>query len=264
MNPQASSPSPADDQPVSEVARRVGPPLAIGSVVLMAALLAWIALAPTAIAGPLSEAPFTVPATLVTPPDDDGCLRVVDGDGTAREHCLDELALDDDAPYHYRDARFDEQGRLVVVEEDGDGRRLLHVDEVTGEVVETLDDTTFPDAPGEPRPAPEEAPIEPDVDEPPPGRDPPEDFVYTDGDRVLRADDGRWDPDDSEVLLDLQAPPGYRLDQAVLSPDGDWIVVLTGRGEIAVAPADGSAAPYVWTEVDDRWVDLYGAIRWDG
>ena len=268
MNPtprtQSTAPTPADDQPASDVARRVGPPLVLGSLLLTAALLAWLALAPTAIAGPLEEAPFTVQGTLVVPPDDDGCLRLVGGDGTSREHCIDELARSDDEAYGFTDASFDDQGRLVVIDEDGSDRRLLHVDTETGQVLDTLDDTSFPDRGVEPRPVPEEAPVEVPEDGAATDRT-QEAFVYTDGDRVLRSDVGAWDPDADEVVLDLQAPPGYRLDQAALSPDGDWVVLLTGTGDVAVAPTDGSAAPHVWAQVPDgRHLDLTRAIRWDG
>ena len=243
--PQAPAPTPADDQPVTAVARRIGPPLAIGSLVLTVALLAWMALAPTAIAGPVEEAPFTVPATLVVPPDDDGCLRVVTGDGTSRQHCIDELARPDDSQrYGHSEAWFDDEGRLIAVVEDGDDRTLLHVDSKTGRVIQELNDTP--------------------ADGPSPDAPPISEFVYTDGDRVLRGGDVRRDPATDEVVLDLHGPPGYRLEHAGVSPGGEWLVVVSGRGEVAVAPADGSAPPYLWTEVGDRWLDLERAIRWDG
>lgn len=260
MNPQAVSPTPADDQPVSDVARRVGPPLVVGVLVLTGALLVWIALAPTAIAGQLSEAPFSVPATLVVPPDDDGCLRVVDGDGSAREHCFDQLATDEDAP-RYVEAYFDGRERLLA----GEPPELLHVDPVTGEVLGTVDVSADDLRGGEPpRPLPEDAPIEPT--DTPPGEDPPPPEVLTDGDRVLRWEFGEGrEPDEEQVVLDLEAPPGYELETALLSPDGSWVVALTPDDELIVAPADRSAAPYVWTEVPEgRWIDLWRAIRWDG
>lgn len=256
MNPQAPAPTPADDQPVTPTARRLGPPIAVGALVVATALLAWLALAPTAIAGPITEAPFTVPATLVVPPDDDGCLRVVEGDGTTREHCLDQLATTTDE-FRFVEAYFDDQGRLLA----GESPNLLHVDPATGEVLGTVDVSgDDPRADEPPRPAPEDDPVE--VPEEPPAR-PFE--VYARGDRVVRADppDGREEPSE-EVLLDLEAPPGYDLRDAVLSPDQAWVVAITPADQVIVAPSDGSSPPYVWTELSDgRWVELWRAIRWD-
>lgn len=256
MNPTSRTPAPADDQPVTDLARRIGPPVAIGSLVTTVGLLAWMALAPTAIAGPLEEAPFTVPGTLVVPPDDGGCLGLVDGDGTAHEHCLDELVRSGgDEGHHSVDAHFDQRGRLLAVVHGEQGRRLLHVDAETGQVLETLEETELFDGDVAPPPAPNGGPHVP----------PPTRLVHTDGDRVLRADEGEGHPEADPVVLDLHGPPGYRLDQAELSPDGKWVVVLTGTGEVAVAPTDGSAAPHVWADVpDDRWLDLARGIRWDG
>lgn len=247
MNPQAPAPSPADGQPVTPLARRVGPPLAVASVVATIALLVWMALAPTAVVGTLDEAPFTVPATLVLPPDDAGCFRILEGDATARTHCLERLAVQDDADPHgdlgHVETFFDERGRLLA------GRypdAFVVVDPATGEVVQDLG-------------------VDPDRDmqpvEPPMGSV----HVHTDGDRVLRTDEsGTMGEGEGEVLLDLHGPPGYQLHGAATSPDGAWVVAQTARGELVVAPTDGSAAPHVWAEVpDDRWMDLHRSIRWD-
>lgn len=263
MNPQAPAPTVADEQPVSDLGRRVGRPVAIGAVAVMAALLAWLAFWPDAVAGPLAEAPFTVPATLVVPPDDDGCLDVVAGDGTVTTHCIDELAADRDAEYVWTEARFDADGDLRVFREDQDGRFTLRVDATSGEVLERTDDD-----PGE------DDRFYRELEEPIDGMEPPVESntaIYTDGDVVRRFDDqGRMpsddaDRDEGEVVLDLQGPPGYWLRDAVLSPDDAWVVVTTPDDRIVVAPVDGSAQPYVWAEVSgDRWVDLRGAIRWDG
>lgn len=262
MNPPAApAPTPADDQPVTDAARRVGPPIVVASLVLTAALLAWLALAPTAIAGDIADAPFTVPATLVVPPDDDGCLQVVQGDGTARQHCLDQFARTDD-DFRHVEAYFDQDGRLLV----GEQPQLQHVDPATGEVLGTVDVSDgdlLPDEPPPPRPAPDDEPVA--VPEEP---DAMRFEVYAREDRVVRADvpdapDGRESGE--EVLLDLQAPPGYHLHDAVLSPGEQWVVALTPDGQVVVAPADGSAAPYVWTELTgDRWLDLWRAISWEG
>lgn len=256
MNPQAPAPTPADDQPVTDLARRVGPPIVVGALVVAAALLAWLALSPTSIAGDLADASFTVPATLVVPPDDAGCLLVVEGDGTSREHCLDQLAQGEDG-FRFVEAYFDDQGRLLA----GGSPELLHIDPVTGEVLGTVDVSgDDPRADEPPRPAPEDEPIEvPEEGDARPFE------VYPQGDRVVRVDlsEGR-EGETEEVLLDLQAPPGYQLHDAVLSPDEEWVVALTPSDGVVVAPADGSAAPYVWTELpDDRWVDLWRGVHWD-
>lgn len=257
MNPQAPAPTPADDQPVTDVARRIGPPVAIGTLIATAALLAWLAIAPTAIAGPLAEAPFTVPATLVVPPDDDGCLRVVEGDGTDRQHCLDQLAPSDDE-FRFVEAYFDDQGRLLA----GESPELLHLDPATGEVLGTVDVADVEGDSARP-PTSEDAPLEPvPADDAPPTALP---TVYAEGDQVLREGASGDERDEREVVLDLEAPPGYRLEHAIMSPDEQWVVALTPDDKVVVAPTDGSAAPYVWTEIDeDRWVDLWRAIHWDG
>lgn len=256
MNPQAPAPTPADDQPVTDVARRVGPPVAVGALVATAALLAWLAVAPTAIAGPIGEAPFTVPATLVVPPDDSGCLRLVEGNGTVREHCLERLAADE-REYRQVEAYFDGDDRLLA----GEPPQLLHIDPVTGEVLDTVDVSGDDPHPDEPPPVvPEDEPIEA-PDEP----DAMHAEVYARGDQVVRHDPSRDEPGQEEVVLDLHAPPGYQLHDAVLSPDEQWVVALTVRDEVIVAPVDGSAAPYVWTELtDDRWIELWRGIRWEG
>lgn len=261
MNPETSEPTVADDQPVTEVARRFGPPVAIGSIVLTVALLLWLAAAPTAVAGPLTEAPFTVPATLVVGPDDDGCMRVVAGDGEATTHCLDELAVDDE-DFLYAEAAFDDAGDVWIQREGEESTVVLTMDPATGEVLEReeFDRATGPPIGEDPvaeRPVPVPDPGQPAVQQP---------EVYTDGDVVRRfGDDGPGQSEDDPVVLDLEGPPGYDLRDAVLSPDGAWVVVTTPRDDVVVAPTDGSAAPYTWGEVpEDRWVNLQGAIRWDG
>ena len=248
----SATPSPGSatgDGEISPLARRFGPPLAIGSLVLTAVVLGWLAVAPTAIVGPLSDAPFAVPATIVVGPDDEGCLDVVRGDATSRTHCLDELAPTREG---WTNVWFDDGGQVVVSREDQDGQVLLTLDPVSGDVVDR-DERSWEEDPRGPIGQPDrEHRIE----------------VYPDGDRVLRAEVGgpgpRQDPDEAEVVLDVDGPPGYRLRDAVLSPDGSWVVVVTPDDRVAVAPADGTAAPYVWTEVPgDTWVDLHAAIRWE-
>jgi hypothetical protein len=235
---------PADGRPISDVAARVGPPVVLVSLAITVALLVWMAIAPTAVAGPIAQAPFTVPATLLVTPDDDGCLSLVEGDGTSTEHCSDDW-VNDQAEDRYVDAYFDAQGRLLV----GAYPELSIVDVATGDVIGTVN-----------------ADSEPQTE---PGREFDEDApqVYGRGDRVYRNDNPTTferEPGGDELLLDLQAPPGYEVTDAVLSPDGTWLLVRTNRDQVLVAPADGSTAPYEWTVApDDRWVDLRSHVRWD-
>lgn len=260
MNPENPTPTVADDRAVTPVARRVGRPVAVVALVVTTALLAWLALAPTAIAGDLTEAPFTVPATLLVGPDDKGCIHLFDGTGEATTHCLDELAVDD-RDWVYTESWFDEDGDVQVHREVEDGVMTITLDPATGEVLDRRT-TDWETADRERMRADVEEPIEVPV----PGiPDPERGQVYTDGDLVRSYDDGpRPGEGDDPVVLDLEAPPGYWLRDAVLSPDGAWVVVTTPSDEVVVAPTDGSAAPYVWAEIpDDRWVNLWGAIRWD-
>lgn len=239
MNPAAPTPSPADDRPPTALARRVGPPIAAVALLAMVGLLGWLALAPSAVAGPVEEAPFALDALLLVPPDEDGCLLVVEGDGTTLEHCLEDLKRGQDGQ-EYVEAFFDDRGRLVVGQFPDD---LVELDPRSGEVTGPAD--VDADRPPEPLPGPV--------------------AVQVDGDRVLRLADPTDGTGDGDVLLDLQAPPGHDLRDAVVSPDGRWVAALTAGGDVVVAPADGSAPPYVWAELpDDRWVELYRGIRWDG
>ena len=256
MNPTAPNPTPADEQPVSDVAQRLGRPVAIGSRALTVVLLAWLALAPTAIAGPLEEAPFAVPARIVVGPDVDGCLRIVDGTGEAVTHCAEELAEDrGSTSYRYLQVGFTDGGDVVVLDEGESVRQVVEIDAVTGEVLDVRESS-----PGEPFEF--EALAEPPVGE----RQPPTtSWVGTDGDRVVRYEDTRLPEHDGEVLLDLEGPPGFALHGATLSPDGAWVVAVTERNDVVVAPADGSAPPYLWTEdIRGDWLDLDAAIEWDG
>lgn len=253
MNPTAPNPTPADDEPVSDVAQRLGRPLAIGALGLTVVLLAWLAFAPTAIAGPLEEAPFTVPARIVVGPDDAGCLRVVEGTGAAVTHCLDELAADrGSTSYRYLQAGFTAEGDVVVLDEADDVRRAIEVDPVTGDVLEVRESS-----PGEP--------FELDtLTGSPDGERPATSWVGTEGDRVVRYEESRVSSGEGEVLLDLDGPPGFALHGAALSPDGAWVVAVTERDHVVVAPVDGSAPPYLWTEdIQGDWLDLDAAIQWD-
>lgn len=261
MNTTTSTTDTAADA-VSPLARRLGPPLAIGSVVVTVAVLAWLALAPSAIVGPIEDAPFTVPATVVLQPDDAGCLDVVAGDGAVTTHCVEELATgrssgDRDA---WVDVGFAADGTLQAFKEGPDVRVVLRIDPGTGEVLQREEY-----GPGEEQRFHEQRFR--GVEEVPDAGAGDTLEVYTDGDVVRRiTEDGPRTGEPSEddpVVLDLDGPPGYRLRDAVLSPDGGVVVVTTPGDEVVVAPTDGSAGPYVWAEArDDGWIDLHWAIRW--
>lgn len=227
--PFQGSPSTADARPVSPLARRLGPVVAGLAVAVTLGMLLWLGLAPTAIAGPIAEAPFDLDATLVVSPDEDGCIDVVDGDGSSTTHCIPGVS--------HGEAFFDAQGALLV----GEYGSHRVVDPGTGEVLEVLDEEAESDGRFD-------APID-ELTGPA--------TLLTDGDVVEDADTG-------EVLLDLEGPPGYHLEGAATSPDGRWVVVLAPDGAVVVAPTDGSAAPYVWVDTGDRgWVDLWRGIRWE-
>ena len=252
MNPATPHPTPADDQAVSAVAERLGRPIAIGALATTFVLLAWFALAPTAVEGPLTTAAFDVPATIVTGPDTEGCLRVADGRGDAVTHCVAELAVDrGSTSYRYRQASWSDDGTITVADDDEEGRRVVVVDATTGAVIEVTElgfDEPLFDEPD--RPVPD---------------GPTTTWVGTDGDRVLLYDDASRPGDEGDVVLDLDGPPGFALHGAALSPDGAWVVAVTERDDVVVAPVDGSAPPALWTEdIGGEWLDLDRAIHWDG
>ena len=249
----------------SALARRVGPGIVVGSLLVLVAVLTWFAMTPTAIAGDITEAPFTVPATIVLPPDADGCVDLVAGDGDVTTHCIDDLATERGRGdgYEWIEVGFASDGTIEAFREGPDVRIMLWIDPATGEVLEReefalgeeerFDRERF----GEER--------EPGFGE---GIDEPVAIeVYPDGDLVRQFDPDGYrpgeEPEDDLVVLDLDGPPGYQLRDAAMSPDGDWVVATTPDDRVIVAPADGSAAPYVWTELDnDDWVDLRRAIHW--
>ncbi|MFO7778872.1 MAG: hypothetical protein R6V28_11000 [Nitriliruptoraceae bacterium] len=55
-------------------------------------------------------------------------------------------------------------------------------------------------------------------------------------------------------LWRVDAPGRYGIEEAVLSPDGVWVAMVDRSERLLLVPADGSAAPRVWAEVDERWV----------
>lgn len=236
-HPEPQAPTPSDgpepamsgdaDVP-SPLARRAGPIIAAVSLALTVGLVAWMAAAPTNVAGPLSGASFQVPGTLATPVSESGCLDLVDGRGGATALCVK-------GARQYGEVFFDADGRLLV----GGENDLMVVDQTTGEVLERL---SYEEAYGR-------------IPEPPSvlGESP---YADVEGSQVR-------DPTTGEVLLDVGGPIGYRLEQAVASPDGLWIVAVDPRQRIIVAASDGSAAPRVWSTLDSGgYVDLVRSILW--
>lgn len=55
-------------------------------------------------------------------------------------------------------------------------------------------------------------------------------------------------------LWRVEAPENYRINDAVRSPDGRWVVLVDGSGRLLLVPADGSAEPRVWAEAEEGWV----------
>jgi hypothetical protein len=236
----------------SALAARLGPVIAGVSLAVTAGMVAWISFAPTGVEGVLADAAYTVPALLVTPPDDDGCVELWDGDGTLRDELCREEAEDGSA-------YFTDSGTLVVggygsydelrpVPADGsepieDGGRWVLIDPRTLEVVaETTGERLADLTGGAPYPEPYPDSIR---------------WIRTEGSTLI-------DPDTDEVILDIGGPPGYRLDQGAISPDGAWVVARDERGRLIVAPVDGSGAPAVWLELGrDGYIDLWTSILWE-
>ncbi|MFT5563584.1 MAG: hypothetical protein ACI970_000297 [Myxococcota bacterium] len=235
-----------DPDAPSALAARLGPVIAGVSLAVTAGMLAWISFGSTGVEGVLADAAYTVPALLVTQPDDDGCVELWDGDGTLRDELCREEAEDGSA-------YFTEAGTLVVggygsfdetrPVQDEDGGRWVVIDPRTLEVVAETS--------GE-RPA--------DLTGGEPYFDP-----YTESIRWPRTEGSTLiDSETDEVILDIGGPPGYRLDQGVISPDGAWVVARDERGRLIVAPVDGSGAPAVWLELGrDGNIDLWGSIFWE-
>lgn len=220
--------------PVSPLARRVGPVVAAIGLLGVVVTVAWIGLAPDNVVGTVADAGITVPATAVaaTAREADGdldgetCLRVVEGDGGDRRLCPEVGLLDPGGVW------WSEDGRLVVASRDG----------------EYLLDPTTGAADG---PATEGQSFPPDTGF--------REDVHTDGPVVRR---GPWGSD-GPVVLDLGGPVG-RLDVAVSSPDGQWVVAVDRDGRVLVAEASRPTEVHVWFEVpEDRWFDPWTAVRWE-
>jgi hypothetical protein len=210
----------------SGVARRVGPVVAVVGVLGALVALVWFAVAPDNVVGPVSEASVVVPASAVFDADaGDACIELVDGTGAAEQLCTD------------LDPGFLEpslQGDLVVVlARNGP----VVVDPDSGETTPLAEaderDRSGPGGLGR-----EAMPVGSEV-------------------RV-------WQPSgEGAVLLDVGGP-ATRLDGAVLSPDGDWVVVSDGEGRVLVGRTDDPTTVYEWFRVDDGyWFDVYNGVRWE-
>lgn len=216
-----------DEQAPSGVARRVGPVVAVIGVLGALVALVWFAVGPDNVVGPVSESSVVVPAMAAFDADaSDACIDLVDGTGTAERLCTD-LAPGFLEPQL--------EGDLIILY-GGMGGQLV-VDPETGETrpLEEADERDL----GRPGGIGREAmPVGSEV-------------------RV-------WQPSgEGELLLDVGGP-ATRLDMAVLSPDGEWVVVSDGTGRVLVGRTDDPTTVYEWFRMDDdQWLDLYGAVRWD-
>lgn len=225
---------------ISPLARRVGPPV-VGAVLLVTAVvvaqLGWLSVPtyPT-----VWESGTRVPAVLLLPAGQDGCMALLDGVG-------DELARDCDERFGYASAR--PVGGTVVLVEDvggalapGEGRELLpdpdpprfatyRWDLADGSLVETDEDVQVEQEPGRAS------------------------YELVDGPRVVV--DGR-------VLAELDGPRTGWPEQAIVDRDGRWAVVQDGYGRVLAVPPGGE--PLLWWagEDEDRWLWLPQSVAWDG
>lgn len=60
--------------------------------------------------------------------------------------------------------------------------------------------------------------------------------------------------DEGVELWRVDVEGDYTVDTGVLSPDGEWVVLVDRSGRLLLVPSDGSAAPRVWHEVDQTWL----------
>lgn len=216
---------------VSALARRVGPAVAGLGLLGVVVTVAWIALAPDNVVGTVAGAGIEVPATAVVAVDGDtdaeGCLRLVEGDGSDRRLCPEVDGVIEPGSVWWAD-----DGRLVVPTRTGEHL----VDPTTGEAEGPVT--------GEERYPPEERFRE---------------DVHADGSVVRR---GPWGGD-GPVVLDVGGPVGS-LDAAVMSPDGGWVVAVDRDGRVLVAASASPTEVHVWFEVaEDRWFDPWTALRWE-
>ncbi len=155
--------------------------------------------------------------------DDEQCLHVAAPDGATRE-----LRCSRDGGGEI--LGWDEDGIILI--DHGPAQELVAVDPTTGEVVERR-------SPDDPERAADR--------EPRPLGSGGVDSRYDDGVLTVRH------VDDDVVLWEVEAPENYRIGQGAVSPGGDWVVLLDGVGRLLLVPADGSAAPRMWTETGPSW-----------
>jgi len=60
--------------------------------------------------------------------------------------------------------------------------------------------------------------------------------------------------DSGTELWRVEAPENYRIRDGVLSPDERFVVLVDSADRLLLVPADGSAEPRVWAEVEESWV----------
>lgn len=60
--------------------------------------------------------------------------------------------------------------------------------------------------------------------------------------------------DSGVELWQVDAHENYDVNTGVLSPDGRFVVMVDRSERLLLVPADGSAAPRVWAEVDESWI----------
>jgi hypothetical protein len=245
----------------SASSRRVRPRLrwAILVFILIAVvLLPPVTTAMATVAGPLPSAPFEVPGTLVSATGPDGCVRIVDGRGAHTTGCVTVVG---EGPV---EAFWNADDDLIVTT--GGFDTALALDPATGATLGGVSRGKINRGRGD---LSEDAYVNRDEMT-------QAGYVTTEGSKVVRRYDnartrGPMEPyaqlRPDEILLDVGGPPWFRLQHALFSPDGEWLIVHTNYSQVLVAPADGSAAPRVWTQGPLRWewwwFNLHGAVRWE-
>lgn len=64
------------------------------------------------------------------------------------------------------------------------------------------------------------------------------------------------------LLWSVSASGGYTIRSGWLSPDGDWVALVDSFGRILLVPADGSAPPVIWANVEPHSAPY--RIVWQG
>jgi hypothetical protein len=229
----------------TELARRVGPVVAVVALVVGLGGAWWAGAGPTSVELPLAEAGYVVPGRLLVAAGEDGCVAVVDGNGTVDRRCDEDWAWAGGAwtpdgaivlsPLQPSVDTLDEQAAPVPDDRiggpPGQGPWRV-VDPATWRVTEVA-----------------EQPVTVGAQVDGPGRE----ALLVDA-RVVEVG-GR-------PVLTLTGPPGTRLDAALVRPDGDWVAAWGGDGRVLVAPVDGSGPASVWFEGDgDVW--WWDGLLWD-